>query len=55
MLAIDIKSVFDNVHKGILLKSMSDMDLPEASRCRVYYFLSRRKTNLVIDDKVTEP
>ena len=34
---------------------MTDMDLPEASRCWVNYFLSRWGTSLIIDGKVTEP
>jgi hypothetical protein len=34
---------------------MSKMDLPEASRCWVNYLLSRRRTNLIIDDKRTGP
>jgi retron-type reverse transcriptase len=55
ILAIDIKGAFDNVHRGALLKTMSDTDLPEASRCWVNYFLSRRKISLIIDGKKTEP
>lgn len=31
------------------------MDLPEASRCWVNYFLSRWETSLIIDGKVIEP
>ena len=38
---IDIKRVFKNVHKSVFLKTISDMNLPEASRCLVNYFLSR--------------
>ena len=53
--AIDIKGAFDNVHKGVLLKTMLDMDLPEASKLWVSHFLGRRRTSLIIDGKVTEP
>ena len=55
ILAIDIKGAFDNVHKGVLLKTMSDMGLPEASRSWVHYFMNKRKTRLIIDGKVTQP
>ena len=55
ILAIDIKGAFDNVHKGVLLKTMSDMDLPEASKLWVSHFLGGRRTSLIIDGKVTEP
>lgn len=51
-LAIDIKRTFDNVHKGVLLKTMSDLDLPEASRCCMNYFMSRRGNSLIIDSEV---
>ena len=55
ILAIDIKGAFDNVHKGVLLKTMSDMGLPEASKLWVSHFLGGRRTSLIIDGKVTEP
>ena len=55
ILAIDIKGAFDNVHKGVLLKTMLDMDLPEASKLWVSHFLGGRRTSLIIDGKVTEP
>jgi hypothetical protein len=55
VLAIVIKCAFDNVHKGVLLNIMSEMDFPEVSRCWVIYFLSRRRTSLIIDGKGTEP
>ena len=51
-LAIDIKRTFDNVHKGVLLKTMLDLDLPEASRCCMNYFMSRRGNSLIIDSEV---
>ena len=54
VVTIDIKGAFDNVHKGVLLKTMSDMDLTEVSRCCVNYFLSRRKSTLIIDGKITK-
>lgn len=38
---IDIKVVFKNVHKSVFLKTISDLNLPEVSRCLVNYFLSR--------------
>ena len=53
--AIDIKGAFDNVHKGVLLKTMSDMDLPEASKLWVSHFLDGRRTSLKIYGKVIEP
>ena len=43
------------MHRGVLLKTMSDMGLPEASRCWVKHFLTRRRTSLIIDGKKTEP
>ena len=33
ILSIIINEAFDNVHKSVCLKTMSDMELPEASRC----------------------
>lgn len=38
---INIKGVFKNVHKSVFLKTISDLNLPEVSRCLVNYFLSR--------------
>jgi hypothetical protein len=43
------------MHNGVLLKTMSDMDLPEASGFWVNYFLSRKRTSLIIDGKETDP
>ena len=43
------------MHEGVLLKTMLDMDLPEASKLWVSHFLGRRRTSLIIDGKVTEP
>jgi hypothetical protein len=54
ILAIDIKGAFDNMHKGVPLKTMSDMNLPKASISWVYHFLSRRRTSLIIDGKKTD-
>jgi retron-type reverse transcriptase len=51
VLNIGIKGAFDNVHKGIFLKTMSDMNLPEASMRSVYHFISRRRTSLITNDK----
>ena len=55
ILAIDIKGAFDNVHKGVFLRTMLDMYLPEAFKLWVTHFLGGRRTSLIIDDKVTEP
>lgn len=48
VLVIDIKGTFDNVYKGIHLKTMSGVDLPETFSYWMSYFLSRQRTSLVM-------
>ena len=55
VLAIVIKGAFKNVHKRVLLQTVSDMDLLKASKLWVSHFLGGRRTSLIIDGKVTEP